>query len=66
MLRRVGWQDNYKRGYRAEGLSLRHKRLKRNKSARTRQPKRLAAAINDIWSMGIVSDALFDARGVPQ
>ncbi|OKQ59939.1 transposase, partial [Streptococcus pneumoniae] len=37
MLQREGWKDNHKRVYRlyrAEGLSLRHKRPKRNKSAR--------------------------------
>jgi putative transposase len=37
--------------YRAEGLSLRHKRPKRNKSARLRQPKSIVTAINEIWSM---------------
>lgn len=57
MLKLEGWQDNHKRVYRlyqAEGLSLRLKRPKRNKSARLRQPKQLAAAINQIWSMDFV------------
>lgn len=65
MLRREGWQDNHKRIYRLyreQGLSLRHKRPKRNKSAQLRQPKRLALAINEIWSMDFVADALFDGR----
>jgi putative transposase len=65
MLRREGWRDNHKRVYRlyrAEGLSLRHKRPKRNKSARLRQPKHLVRAMNEIWSMDFVSDALFDGR----
>jgi len=65
MLRREGWEDNYKRIYRlyrSEGLSLRHKRPKRNKSARLRQPKSLVSAVNEIWSMDFVSDALFDGR----
>ncbi|OIQ92293.1 IS2 transposase TnpB [mine drainage metagenome] len=65
MLRREGWKDNHTRVYRlyrAEGLSLRHKRPKRNKSARLRQPKRLVSAMNEIWSMDFVSDALFDGR----
>lgn len=65
MLRREGWKDNHKRVYRlyrAEGLSLRHKRPKRNKSARLRQPKHLVRAMNEIWSMDFVSDALFDGR----
>ena len=65
MLRREGWRDNHKRVYRlyhAEGLSLRHKRPKRNKSARLRQPKQIVSRINEIWSMDFVSDALFDGR----
>ena len=65
MLRREGWRDNRKRVYRlyrAEGLSLRHKRPRRNKSARLRQPKLLVTALNEIWSMDFVSDALFDGR----
>ena len=65
MLQREGWKDNHKRVYRlyrAEGLSLRHKRPKRNKSARLRQPKSIVTAMNEIWSMDFVSDALFDGR----
>ncbi len=65
MLRREGWNDNHKRVYRlyrTEGLSLQHKRPKRNKSARLRQPKHLVRAMNEIWSMDFVSDALFDGR----
>ncbi len=48
--------------YRAEGLSLRHKRQWRNKSARLRQPRHLVTTINEIWSMDFVADALFDGR----
>uniref|UniRef100_UPI001B8A90F8 IS3 family transposase n=1 Tax=Collimonas silvisoli TaxID=2825884 RepID=UPI001B8A90F8 len=62
---REGWLDNHKRVYRLyqqEGLSLRLKRPKRNKSARLRQPKHLATAMNQIWSMDFVADALFDGR----
>jgi putative transposase len=65
MLKREGWPDNHKRVYRlyqAEGLSLRLKRPKRNKSARLRQPKQMATAINEIWSMDFVADELFDGR----
>jgi putative transposase len=65
MLRREGWQDNHKRVYRLyqeEGLSLRLKRPRRNKSARLRQPKHLVTAMNQIWSMDFVADALFDGR----
>ena len=65
MLRREGWRDNHKRVervYRELGLSLRHKRSRRNKSARRRQPKQSVSAINEIWSMDFVADALFDGR----
>lgn len=65
VLRREGWRDNIKRVYRLyqqEGLSLRLKRPKRNKSARLRQPKQLVTAMNQIWSMDFVADALFDGR----
>ena len=65
LLRREGWKDNCKRAYRlyrAEGLSLRHCRPYRNKSARLRQPKQLVRGINEIWSMDFVADALFDGR----
>ncbi len=59
MLRREGYRDNHKRVYRLyreQGLSLRHKRPKRNKSAQRRQPKVVAQSINDIWSMDFVMD----------
>jgi putative transposase len=65
MLRRKGHMDNVKRVYRLyreEGLSLRLKRPRRNKAAQRRQPKKLAHAINEIWSMDFVADALFDGR----
>ncbi|AHK68764.1 HTH-like domain protein [Burkholderia pseudomallei MSHR520] len=65
MLRREGWRDNHKRVervYRELGLSLRHKRARRNKSARRRQPKQSVSAINEIWSLDFVADALFDGR----
>ena len=65
MLRRKGHVDNVKRVYRLyreEGLSLRLKRPRRNKAAQRRQPKQLAHAINEIWSMDFVADALFDGR----
>lgn len=65
MLRREGHLDNVKRVYRLyreEGLSLRLKHPRRNKAAKRRQPKQLAHAINEIWSMDLVADALFDGR----
>ena len=65
LLRREGWRDNCKRVYRLyrlEGLSLRHKRPRRNRSARLRQPKQAVTGINEIWSTDFVADALFDGR----
>ena len=41
LLKREGFKDNHKRLYRLyrqQGLSLRHKRPKRNKAAQSRQP----------------------------
>ncbi|MET3376928.1 transposase InsO family protein [Variovorax boronicumulans] len=46
MLRCEGLKDNHKRVnrlYREQGLALRHKRPKRNRAARRRQPKTLAS-----------------------
>ena len=63
LLKREGFRDNHKRVYRLyrqEGLSFRLKRPKRNKSARLRQPKHVVTAMNQIWSMDFVADALFD------
>ena len=65
LLCREGHTDNVKqiyRLYREAGLSLRLKRPRRNKAAKLRQPKQLAHAINEIWSMDFVADALFDGR----
>jgi len=38
------------------------KRPRRNKAAQRRQPKQLAHAINEIWSMDFIADALFNGR----
>lgn len=65
VLRREGWRDNHKRVhrlYKAEGLSLRHCRPRRSRSARRRQPRMEAFAANDLWGMDFVSDALFNGR----
>jgi len=65
MLRREGFRDNHKRVYRLyreQGWSLRQKRPKRNKAAQLLQPKKLAVHINQIWSMDLVADNLFDGR----
>lgn len=65
MLRREGWRDNHKRIYRLyseQGLSLRLKRPRRNKSAQRRQPQPQGMYPNHVWGMDFVSDALFDGR----
>jgi putative transposase len=67
LLRREGHTDNVKRICRlyrveVEGLSQRLKRQRRNKAAKLRQPKQLANAVNEIWSMDFVADASFDGR----
>ena len=65
MLKREGFKDNHKRVYRLykeHGLSLRHKRPRRNKAAQLRQPKTTAHSINKIWSMDFVADNLFEGR----
>jgi len=65
MLRREGWRDNYKRIYRLyceQGLSLRLKRPRRNKSAQRRQPQPQSLYPNHVWGMDFFSDALFDGR----
>ncbi|MBB2806048.1 UNVERIFIED_ORG: putative transposase [Xanthomonas campestris] len=65
VLRREGWRDNHKRVHRIyedEGLSLRHCRPRRSRSARRRQPLKMATAPNALCGMDFVSDALFDGR----
>ncbi len=63
MLRREGWRDNHKRIYRLyseQGLSLRLKRPRRNKSVQRIQPQHQGLYPNHVWGMDFVSDALFD------
>ena len=65
MLKREGWRDNHKsiyRLYREQGLSLRLKRPRRNKSALKRQSQPQGLYPGHIWGMDFVSDALFDGR----
>jgi len=65
LLRREGHRDNIKRIYRIcreQGLSLRLKRPRRNKTAKWRQPKQLCTEMTELWGMGFVADALLDGR----
>ncbi len=63
LLRREGFTDNHKRFYRfyrAEVLNLRIKRPRRNRSANHRLERLNHLAINQVWSMDYVQDALFN------
>lgn len=64
LLRREGFMDNHKRVYRVyceEGLNLRSKRPKRNRSAAHRQPNEgNASSLHECWSMDFVSDQLYN------
>lgn len=65
LLRREGWRDNHKRVYRVykeEGLNLRSKRPRRNKSAAHRMERPANIGLYECLSMDFVSDALFDGR----
>lgn len=65
LLRREGFTDNHKRMYRVykeEGLNLRSKRPRRNKSGAHRMERPDISTINQCWSMDFVSDQLFDGR----
>jgi putative transposase len=63
LLRREGFTDNHKRVYRiyrSEGLNLRSKRPRRNRSANHRLERLNHQAINQVWSMDFVQDAVFN------
>jgi len=65
LLRREGFKDNHKRMYRLykqEGLNLRRKRPRRNKSAAHRIERPDISTINQCWNMDFVTDQLFDGR----
>jgi putative transposase len=65
LLRREGWKDNHKRTrriYVEEGLNLRSKRPRRNKSAAHRLERPLSDDLYQCCSMDFVSDQLFDGR----
>jgi len=63
LLKREGFSDNHKRAYRiykASGLNLRTKRPWRSRSAEHRLERLDIQAINKVWSMNFVQDALFN------
>ena len=65
LLRREGWQVNHKLVYRLyfeEGLQMRNKTPRRNKSCRYRVERSKVTHVNESWSMDFMSDQLFDGR----
>lgn len=67
LLRREGWNDNHKRIhriYKEEGLNLRSKRPKRNRSAMHREVRTNITAVDQTWSMDFVADQLFDGKKI--
>ena len=65
MLRREGFTDNHKRVYRIyrqEGLNLRTKRPRRNRSAAQRQERIELTGMHQVWSMDFVADQLFNGK----
>ena len=64
LLKREGWQVNWKklyRLYREEGLTVR-KRGGRKRAIGTRAPMAIPQGPNQRWSLDFVSDALSDGR----
>jgi putative transposase len=64
-MRREGWKVNHKRVYRLykeEGLNLRTKLPRRNRSAATRLDRPVLNGPNQLWSMDFISDALFISK----
>lgn len=66
LLRREGFMDNHKRMYRVyceEGLNLRSKRPKRNRSAAHRKPMLgNVSSLHECWSMDFVADQLYNGN----
>jgi putative transposase len=65
MLRREGFKDNHKRVYRVYregGLNLRSKRPRRSRSGAHRLERVDIPAINRVWSMDFLQDALFNGQ----
>lgn len=65
LLRREGWQVNHKRVYRLyreEGLSLRKKTKKRQKSMNRAPLQEMPSKLNTCWAMDFVSDQMYNGR----
>ena len=65
LLKREGWEVGHTvvyRLYKEEGLSLRRRRPRRNRSCQTRVEREKATNINEYWSMDFMADQLFTGR----
>ena len=65
LLRREGWQVNRKlvyRIYKEEGLQMRRKRPRRNRSSQVREVRPAATRTNESWSMDFMADQLFSGH----
>jgi putative transposase len=68
LLRREGWRVNHKKVYRIyceEGLNLIASKPKRQKNASQRIKQPEATSVNENWSMGSVTDNLFNGHRFP-
>jgi len=65
LLLREGWKVNHKLVYRLyveEGLQMRRKRPRRNRSCQVRVTRPKASSTNESWSMDFMADQLFDGK----
>ena len=65
LLRREGWKVNRKlvyRIYKEEGLQMRRKRPRRNRSSQVRVKRPVARGANESWSMDFMADQLFSGQ----
>lgn len=67
LLMREGWQVNHKLVYRLyceEGLQMRRKRPRRNKSCSVRRERSRPGAVNETWSMDFMADQLLSGHRI--
>ncbi len=65
LLSREGWHVNHKLVYRLyveEGLQMRRKRPRRNRSCQIRKTRQQASRTNESWSMDFMADQLFNGQ----
>ena len=65
LLRREGWEVNHKLVYRLyveEGLQMRRRRPRRNRSCQVRSTRPTASRFNESWSMDFMADQLFTGQ----